>query len=357
MPPGPCPSRRRSRVDGWVDGGRRDPPSRPNSRQDQNAISSARVSPSGPPSLLPPFALLRPSASCILPLHHPVALFSSLLVTVCRPSPGLSFSSTPPRSFANFDLRRKTPLSFLDRHQSACSSSRPSTDRSPNQASRLALPTPRRITAARGRVIRSSRPANPSPTRQTHISISCNARLDCPLSSCVLCVCVCASTSRSCRDCGQQVSRGFPSGSRITWSGWESRLSFLQGPTIYCAARTVLPEPTHDFPSDLLFAEAESYLHLLQGIEQQYTKLCRQATHSLPRSRRPSSPSPKRTTPRFRPLVPPLFYNLGFAAHWILSLPTTTNTSTFFLPLLAVPFIRLDFGHPLHTSIRSLPPK
>lgn len=130
-------------------------------------------------------------ASCILPLHHPVALFSSLLVTVCRPSPGLSFSSTPPRSFASFDLRRKTPLSFLDRHQSACSSSRPSTDRSPNQASRLALPTPRRITAARGRVIRSSRPANPSPTRQTHISISCNARLDYPLSSCVLCVCVC----------------------------------------------------------------------------------------------------------------------------------------------------------------------
>lgn len=225
--------------------GRRDPQVARIPDKDQNAISSARVSPSAP---LSPSSLCPPAPVCILPLHHPVALFSSLLVTVCRPSPGLSFSSTPPRSFANFDFETKRrSLSLIDISPRARISSRPSTDRSPNQASkpaRLTQPSTDYSSQRPCHPIINHRPANPSPTRQTHISISCKARLDCPLSSC-LCVCVCASTSRSCRDCGQQVSRGFPSGS-LGVAG-SQRLSFLQGPTIYCAASTVLPKPHTTF--------------------------------------------------------------------------------------------------------------
>lgn len=187
---GPCPSRRRSRVDGWT--GKEGPPSRPNSRQGPKCDIFSPCLTLCPP--LSPSSLCPPAPVCILPLHHPVALFLSLLVTVCRPSPGLSFSSTPPRSFANFDFETKRRfLSLIDISPRARISSRPSTDRSPNQASkpaRLTQPSTDYSSQRPCHPIINHRPANPSPTRQTHISISCNARLDCPLSSC-LCVCVC----------------------------------------------------------------------------------------------------------------------------------------------------------------------
>lgn len=169
--------------------GKEGPPSRPNSRQDQNAISSARVSLSGPPlSFLP----LPSCARLHLASSSPSRSLFVLLVTVCRPSPGLSFSSTPPRSFANFDFETKRRfLSLIDTSPRARISSRPSTDRSPNQASkpaRLTQPSTDYSSQRPCHPIIHRRPANPSPTHQTHISISCNPRLDCPLSSC-LCVC------------------------------------------------------------------------------------------------------------------------------------------------------------------------
>lgn len=188
---------------------------------------------------LSPSSLCPPAPVCILPLHHPVALFSSLLVTVCRPSPGLSFSSTPPRSFANFDFETKRRfLSLIDISPRARISSRPSTDRSPNQASkpaRLTQPSTDYSSQRPCHPIINHRPANPSPTRQTHISISCNARLDCPLSSC-LCVCVCVQARQG---AAVIVVNKCHEGSRpdhLEWLGVEDCHSFRAQPFIVLRA-------------------------------------------------------------------------------------------------------------------------
>lgn len=220
--------------------GRRDPQVARIPDKDQNAISSARVSPSAPPlSFLP----LPSCARLHLASSSPSRSLSSLLVTVCRPSPGLSFPSTPPRSFANFDFETKRRfLSLIDISPRARISSRPSTDRSPNQASkpaRLTQPSTDYSSQRPCHPIINHRPANPSPTRQTHISISCNARLDCPLSSC-LCVCVCVQARQG---AAVIVVNKCHEGSRPDHLAGSRRLSFLQGPTIYCAASTVLPKP------------------------------------------------------------------------------------------------------------------
>lgn len=169
---------------------------------------------------LAPLLSFLPLPSCArlhLASSSPSRSLFVLLVTVCRPSPGLSFSSTPPRSFANFDFETKRRfLSLIDTSPRAPPRPRPDprpTDPRTKQASRLALPNPRRITAASGRVIRSfidDLRTPPQHTKRTSASAATpGSTVHCPAA----CVCVRSSTSRSCRDCGQQVSRGFPSGS------------------------------------------------------------------------------------------------------------------------------------------------
>ena len=168
-------------------------------------------------------------------------------MTVCRRHPGCPSLRHHHAPLPTLILRR-TALSFLDRHRSPCTpSSRSSV---PDlEASRLALSIPRRITAARGRVIRSSIvDLRTSPTSQTQTTIRPGPTIQCPA--------VCASTSRGCRDCVVNKCHEGYRPDHLEWLEVQTVIPSRPNHLLCCEDRPA--QTAHHFPSDLfLLAEAD----------------------------------------------------------------------------------------------------